>query len=280
MAKWVHDAERCDLFERIAASVWNRVGRAHSFNTDLKEIGITSDIIVDILEFNRTAYPNFKVYAQEGWQEKKYGSDMDVYVETNLNQYRWFALQAKILKKNNKYETLRDSSDNVKQWLKLRRLEKLSDCKAYYLLYNGKAVYTTKSNDMCDRDFNESQFGCSLIELDSIKRWVGSKSLGHRKKWIYVDPIFEDFHPRDAQPWRILTCCYHDKKAYKLYTIEEIVAANRNYEDLTRPLELEETKLDSNVDIPRDNRIINASNLADWTPGLRLVVRRTDNLEK
>lgn len=280
MSKPIEETERCELFEQIAETVWNRIIRAHEVNVDLKEIGITADILVDIQHYNKKGIPNFDLYAKPSWEENYFGSDIDVFIETNPNKYRWFALQAKILKKNNRYTTLRDSSDEFMQWEKLEILKKVSDCTPFYLLYNGKKDYSKNGYDYCDRTFLASQLGCSLVEPEDIEMFANKRN---RLDTRYVNPTFEDIHPDYAEPWRILTCCYQETWGYKLYSIEQIISSDPNFKKLSfEVLEDDSNDIEANEKVNIDdnnnnNPITIACKEAKWNPGIRIVVNRTDN---
>lgn len=99
MKKPIFATDRCQLFEGISREVWNRIILAHDIKVDLPEIGITSDIIVEILQFSKYHLANFDVYAKTGWNENVYGADIEIFIETNVNEYIMFGLQAKVLKK-------------------------------------------------------------------------------------------------------------------------------------------------------------------------------------
>lgn len=284
MGKPLEETERCLLFEVIAESVWKRIIRAHEVNIDLKEVGITADILVEIQQYNKKGTPNFDVYARPSHDEKTYGSDIDVFVETNSNKYRWFALQAKVLKKNNRYDTLRDSSDGTMQWDKLLLLEDLRGCKAYYLLYNGKDGYNKSGDDNCNRPFPPTQFGCSLVEPKIIKKFAAKTYPSGN----FRSPKFEDIHPTHAEPWRILVCCYLDTKGFDLYTIDEITASNPNFKKIEfERLQTEDTQNDNinsnekdELPFVEDNKINAALRKANWNPQLRFIIKRTDKLIK
>ena len=278
----LNDSARCKLFEDIASKVWKKIIKAHDVNANLPEIGITADILVKILQYNK-GLTNFDVYAKNSWNESMYGSDIDVFVETYKNQYRWFALQAKILKSSNQYDKLRYASGGIFQWDKLTLLEAVSGCKSYYLLYNGRDGYVHNGNDSCDRNFTESQFGCSLVEPMDIKR-IANKT---KANGSFIKATFEDFHPKFAQPWRILTCCYHDTIGFELYSLEVIKNSNPSFKLITASIsdkDIEEDNDDNetkeDVFMDNDNLISIASQNAKWNPGLRLVIHRTDNLEQ
>lgn len=273
MSKPLDETERCELFEQIAETVWERIIEAHEVNINLNEIGITADILVKIQHYNKKGIPNFDLYAKPSWEENYFGSDIDVFVETRPNKYRWFALQAKILKKNNRYDTLRDTSDEFMQWEKLELLENVSGCKAYYLLYNGKDNYKTSADDYCGRTFSESQFGCSLVEPSDIEKFANKRNA---KNTRYKRPRFEDIHPDFAQPWRILTCCYHETRNVELYSIGQIRNSDTNF----RKLSIDPNEIiieDEIINEDEINPINIATEEAKWNPGIRIVVNRTDN---
>lgn len=283
MRKILFATDRCKLFKNIATDVWNRIQLAHDVNVDLPEIGITADILVDILQFSKYHIANFDVYAEKGWKENIYGSDINVFVETNIGEYRWFALQAKILKKNNRYDTLRDSSDLIMQWDKLTLLEGVSGCKGYYLLYNGKHDFSYSGSDLCKNIFNEEQFGCSLVEPNIIEKLAGIKDSYGR----YINPKFEDIHPHSAQPWRVLTCCYLDTNNFILYSKNEIIASNPNLKKVDFYIKNEDGNLDYTEDektndksfkMVEGNKINIACKEANWNPSLSIIVNRTDGL--
>tara|TARA_A100000171_G_scaffold46746_1_gene51925 strand:+ start:15844 stop:16719 length:876 start_codon:yes stop_codon:yes gene_type:complete len=278
---------RCILFERIASEVWNRIIRAHDVNVNLREEGVTYDILVDILRFSKYHSGNFDVYAKPGYDENKYGSDIDVFVETSKNQYRWFALQAKILKSNNRYNTLRDGYSTTNpsyQWDKLKLLEGVSGCRAYYLLYNGKPRskdYVFNITDHCSRPYTEDQLGCSLVSVQVIERLGLKRNVRGTR---YVNPTYEDIHPNDSEPWRTLVCCMLDKAQVTLYEKAEISNYNSKFKPISE-ISLSEDIQDYEVDKEpsddfnenTDNRIAVASMKADWNPTFKIVINRSDS---
>lgn len=278
---------RCDLFQTIASKVWNRIIDAHDVGVNLREEGITYDILVEILRFSKYHNGNFDVYAKPGYDEKIYGSDMDVFVETSKNKYRWFALQAKILKSNNKYNTLRDgysASIPSYQWDKLRLLESVSGCRAFYLLYNGKerpSNYDFKETDYCNRPYTEDQLGCSLVTVPIIEKLGLKKNHGGTK---FINPTYEDIHPRHSQPWRTLVCCMLDKTEEILYAKAEVDSYNSKFTPIGEVFRGEESKElgangdSKNIQENNDNPITIASEKAGWNPSFKLVIKRSAEL--
>jgi len=271
-------SDRCQLFKIIAETVWYRINRKHNLGINDKEIAVTNDIIADILEYHQTTLKNFDVYARDSYLESEYGSDIDVFIETHENKYRWFALQAKLLKKNKRYNTFRDSSDGTMQWDKLYRLETLTGCKPYYLLYNGNQNNNFNGNDKCSQNFNEVQFGCSLVEPAIIEDLANQ-----RNGRGFISPHYSDIHPNDAQPWKILVCCELETDGFKLYTKEEI---SKSLSDLKL---ISTLKTDADQDVENDdlsndkgtisdstenpnNPISFGSKEAGWNPSVRIVI--------
>lgn len=295
MRKPISATDRCTLFKAIAANVWDRTKCAHEVDINIPEIGITADVLIDILQFSKNNISNFDVFARHSWNENTYGSDIDIFVETTLDNFRWFALQAKVLKKNNRYDTLRDSSDGVMQWDKLKLLEGVSGCKAYYLLYNGMRQFSFNDTDECNENFDERQFGCSLADVGVIENLANTTSANGR----FIRPKFEDIHPHNAQPWRILTCCYHDTQKYKLYKLNEILGSNPELKRLRfekiesdqpsdgdakndKPndgVSEKDIKInDAEITIVEGNKINQAMLESKWNPSIRIIIKRTDNL--
>jgi hypothetical protein len=298
MSKPIEETLRCKLFEGISKRIWHRVIRKHSLGLNDKEEAITNDILADILEYHQTSPLNFDVFARDGYLEKKYGRDIDIFIEVAPNKYRWFAFQAKLLKIGNEYTGLNHTSPSKKnagkQWLKLRRLEVASKggCKANYLFYNGKADFSITRQSNCNPlvNYTEEQYGCSIIDIETIKRIATTKGPGKKRRWIIPNPTFEDFHPQHARPWRELVCCWleNNPKEVTMYSYEDIKNSVKNYDRLVFKGEPKTNNNDDNMptkdndsksggqDIFSDNPIIQASLEANWKPGIRLVISITD----
>lgn len=281
--KALHETKRCQLFKEIAESTWNRIIEAHEVGVDLPEIGITADILVKILRFSKSVLPTFDVFAKKGWNEKMYGSDIDVFVEVGSGNFVWFALQAKVLKKGNRYTSLRDTSDSVMQWEKLELLESLSGCKGFYLLYNGLNNFHYDDADSCSIKFDQSQFGCSLVSPKDIKN-LAEQKIGER----YVNPKFQSIHPKFAHPWRILVCCNQKNYDRTLYKLNEILKSNPSLYRLKEEFidkgeyddELTNKNIERNIPIVPNNSINIACQESGWNPIFRIIIRTTESATK
>lgn len=252
-------SHRCQLFEEIADKLWKRICRKHSLGLNDKEEGITNDIIADIVEYHRDNYlNNFDVYARAGYKESITGSDIDLFVETEIDQYIWYPLQAKLLKLDQKYHFLHYPLKERQQWELLTELENYGAI-PYYLFYNGVNNFLYNGRDNCSREYNEKQFGCSIVKPIIVKNVYENNTL----------PEFTDFHITHSQPWRVLLCCHNHSETK--FSLQEI-------EDSNVYLKLEQVEQERKADkefFNSDNRIVTACEKTDWKPDYRIVVKRT-----
>lgn len=265
----LHSSKRCRLFIKIAEDIWNLVIRNHRTNTQANEPGITNNIIAEIRD-NVLSFPNIGVWANNGFREIDHGSDIDVFVETVPGVYIWWALQAKVLRLNGRYEGVSDLHRGEYQWDKLVKLSTISGCVSRYLLYNGVSDFVFNSLDTCSRQFNESQFGCSLVKIDYFKRIA-----------LERNPNFSDFHPDLAEPWRIITCCINSIRGEKvtLYSAAQIKKAISYYPDSNKTSDfIRELKENQSVNDFSENFINEISEELERKPEFRIVVRTTESI--
>lgn len=260
---------RCILFEEIAEHVWKHVIHNHSASMDVSEIGVTKDIISSIRN-HANRIPNFGVWANPGYNEDENGSDLDVFVETTTGQFVWYALQAKALRQNGRYQDMAGIRGGDYQWDKLNRLAQQGGCISRYLLYNGVSSYKHSGNDKCNRIFNEPQFGCSLVETSKVQHFA-----------LLRNPKFEDFHPANARPWRTILCCLHDLGQATLFSGLQIKRALDYYQTQVDVTNISQEERNDNAERLNDlgaNAINNISEGAGWTPYYRVVIRTTAGL--
>jgi hypothetical protein len=265
-------SKRCELFESIATDTWYKIIRNHRTSNQAREIGLTSDIVSEI-EDNRLSFPNIGVWALEARNERTNGNDMDIFVETATGQFLWWALQAKVLNLDGTYHdiaTLR--SGGQYQWDKLNRFSAASGCVVRYLLYNGLANYHYNGNDICTRNFNEDQFGCSLVKTTDVERLALAGPLS-----------FHDFHPNLAQPWRIITCCLFNTRNEKAtyYTAAQVREAVGIYSNSSGNTTIQDAK-NNNLRLNEFsvNAINDFSSAVERKPAYRIVIRSTASLNQ
>lgn len=199
-----------------------------------------------------------------------------------VQRYRYCFLAGEGSKKENRYTTLRDTSDTIMQWDKLALLEAATGCKAYFLLYNGKNNYSYSDTDSCNKIFKENQLGCTLVEPKDIERLASMKRAGR-----FINPTFEDIHPDYAKPWHILVCCNQRNLNSSRYSFGQILESNPllekvgvekidqiGIEDLTGYEGIDGIPLVSN------NSINIASRDSGWNPTFRIIIRTTSSLNQ
>jgi hypothetical protein len=267
---------RCELFEYIAERTWAHVIRNHAVGTEVSEVGKTNDIVAEI-RIAHAQNRNIGVWANNGWREIDHGSDIDVFVETQTDQFVWWALQAKVLKVDGRYDVTKPPGEE-QQWTKLERLARIAGCIARYLLYNGVANFRHTDADICYRKYTQEQFGCSLLEPAEVERV--SK---------FGRPRFNDFHPDSAEPWRIITCCHAQpqQQGLTLYTLAQVRDSVAYYEAivgnaalLQPPQALKDQEPIRKVNELPVNVITTLSEEVGRVPMQRMVIRSTSSLKQ
>lgn len=266
-------SRRCKLFEKIATDIWQHVIRNHRTGNQAREIGLTSDIVSEI-EDNRLAFPNIGVWALEARNERENGNDMDIFVESSPGRFIWWALQAKVLNLDGTYHDIAVlRSGGEYQWTKLNQLSINAGCVVRYLLYNGLATFHYNSYDICNRNFHEDQYGCSLVKIDDVERIA----LAGRAS-------FHDFHPNLAQPWRIITCCLFDtkKESANFFSATQVREAVKIYPHSSSNTDILNAISDSQqlMNNFTDNAINEFSESAEHKPAYRIVIRSTVSLNR
>lgn len=262
-------SKRCRLFEKIADDTWSHVIRNHRTGIQVNEPGRTNDIIAEIRD-NYLSYPNIGVWAANGWREIDHGSDMDIFVEATTGRFIWWALQAKVLRLSGYYEGLKDLHGGEYQWSKLNRLSALSGCVVRYLFYNGVSNYVFSDYDRCHRQFSESQFGCSLVNTADVERIS-----------LLRTPKFNDFHPKHAEPWRVIVCCVLSIKSESatFYSMEQIKNAVSIYPESDGNTEIvSENSYEGQVNNFEPDAINTFSKSIDRNPAYRMVIRTTKSI--
>lgn len=256
----------CELFRIISKRVWDKIIFHHSVNTEVPEIGLTNDIIAILRNYSRRN-GEIGIWANNGWNEKEYGSDIDVFIERSKGKFVWYAMQAKVLKINNNYDIMAKH-----QWEMLNHLNERACCITKFLLYSGVSDFQYFGHDICENGYHEHQFGCSLVKPD-IVRILSEKS----------NPTFYDFHPKVAHPWRSIVCCNTPIES-PLYSARQIRDAVTYY-----PKRLTETDVlydDSNfseVEFNSENRefpsISESNEEVGRTPKYAIVIKETKNTD-
>lgn len=190
----------CQLSSVISAHVWKNVITKHSVGIEASEIGVTSDIMTEILLYCQKS-GDTRIKVLKSIDEHASGSDFFLFLENPQynGHYYIVALQAKVLHTSETYRTLKDgyATGGRYQWEKLKEFELTEKSIAYYLLYNGVADFIPKNTD-CKGKYPPAQLGCTLVRPDEIQFIY--HTISHQ-------PHFTDIHEKYARPWRELFCC-------------------------------------------------------------------------
>lgn len=208
------DSCRCTLFEHLAAYVWDEVSLHHQQNIHCPEIAITNKIIALIRKSGDNE--NIGLWANNAIKEKVHGSDIDIFIEGETNQFHWYALQAKIMTQDKRYEGIH----RKRQWEKLSLLQSISGCIPFFLFYNGQQENNFTSNDPA-----EKQYGCSIVPVKEISTLAAK----------YAKLKYSDLHPKIARPWRELVCENIHNGNGRTYSVNQIRDAVSLYDDLLHP---------------------------------------------
>lgn len=221
--KWTQDmyrlstSNRCNLFELIAENVWDSITYNHRAKVQASELGITNGI-VSVVRTHQSLNHNFGVWSNPGVDEAVNGGDIDIFIETETDQFLWYALQAKVLKKEGRYDGL----ISKRQWDKLSNLQKQLKCIPFFLFYNGIDKKPETFKDCCGHEINEKQFGCTIVEIGKVKNIAILKS----------NPRYSDFNPEYGHPWRELVCCTAKRKNGTSFSLRQVQEAVSSYEGL------------------------------------------------
>src|SRR5690606_14604557 len=102
-----HNTTWCNVFQSFSQYVWYNLADRHSLNLNWDERGITDDLVYWLKSHSRYI-PGRRVIAQKAKHEDVDGNDIDLYIRIKKDEYLRFALQAKVLKKNKRYDSLGD----------------------------------------------------------------------------------------------------------------------------------------------------------------------------
>ena len=179
------------IAERIAESVWNRLGESWRLHVRLGEETLT-DLLV--LDFSTSALShNIKLLQTTKPQEAVQGTDLVVCVRRGTNNADIYAIQAKKLHRR-RYNCLDGTQMNT-----LENYARKSRAIPLYLLFNHVDYRVLNPSYWhCCQPRDERQFGCTLVPSWRIREAIsnhGCRTFGY----IHSD--------RAALPWRCAFDC-------------------------------------------------------------------------
>jgi hypothetical protein len=220
MSNLLHrNTNRCQLIKQISKEIWEDLISLHLTGQNSSEIYYTKKLVSRILTHTKSL--NYSVFAREPGLEKKWGSDIDIYIERGVNDFVLYAFQAKLLKIGQVYSDLDRFTKGSYQYQKLENYGIHKNCFVNYLFYNGVSGYSYTGTNKCRTEFKEDQFGLSYVGINNIKGTLSNKA-----NWN-----FGYFHPSLASPLSELVCCRNSKpNGIKSYDYTEITKELENFE--------------------------------------------------
>ncbi|MBK9479116.1 MAG: hypothetical protein IPN99_09825 [Bacteroidetes bacterium] len=256
----------CELFQELSVSIWRGVSENNANGNELSEDGITKNTIVSSIQRYVKSTRDRRIFAQRAIDEKRRGADLEIYIEVDHDSYLRFMFQAKVLKRNGKYNDVAHSNNKYggMQWDLLQRFSKTAGCQAYYLFYNGVAGFKHSGKD-CFGVYNQEQLGCSIAGISYVKKYCIKNNVSKIPFMVAV-PF--------SIPWRVLPCCQ------KVLMPDALNLGHRSYSSTDIDMDSSFDEIFGEQSSPfigdpelAESEIIN-DRLLDlgWTPSVRIVI--------
>ncbi len=265
---------KCELFENIAAEVWDLISSNNLRGNVLDERGITNDRIIGTIQNYVESRNTFEVFAQRARNEVDTGGDLEIYIETGFQRFIRVFLQAKIMKPGNVFTDLDRNSGSTgrKQYDSLSQYAAQAGCYGFYIFYTGIPDFYKNDYYDCKGQHNEKQFGCALIKIDAVKKHCVKSSSGSMRLNNIGGPI--------GKPWRFLTCCDLEIPSGLIYYSKEEIDMDSYFSNLF-------TDTYSNFVTPEsENRLSPLESInknihqGGWQPSARIIVTTRSLMRK
>ena len=258
--------EICNLFQELSANIWRGISENNANGNELSEDGITKNTIVSSIQRYVKSTKDRRIFAQKAIDEKRRGADLEIYIEIDQDSYLRFIFQAKVLKRDGKYNDVahRNSKYGEMQWDLLQKYSKIAGCQAYYLFYSGVAGFKHSGTD-CFGIYNQEQLGCAIARISHVKHYCKRNNVS-KVPFTAALPF--------NIPWRVLPCCH------KVLKSDALNFGHRFYSSA-------DIDMDSSFDEifgERSSQLIGDPELAEpeilndrlldlgWTPSVRIVI--------
>lgn len=231
----------------FSLETWDRISFARSrVGLKIYETTITQNLLLNITAFAETEILPIEIF--EATSEKSNGNDVEIVIEIEENKYIILPCQAKIIKKNKKYSSIKHKVGKTKDQIDLliQYAQKVKGIPIYlfYNFFDENSYLENVEKEIRKRyrSFNYEHYGCSIASAHSIKNNFKGLSLEGNIKWKI--PSFKDLHPSIAVPLYFIALNHNldsFKKLFltastpiqsvKVYSRDEIVNTNlwRNF---------------------------------------------------
>jgi hypothetical protein len=215
--------QHCENVRSFSRAVYSHLTEVFSYRLSFSELGLTDHFVLNLVRnTNWNGLQDVEIY-KVGWNiESVYGNDLDLFVQTNLGTYNWYALQAKVMSSNGSYKDLKEKTFALQQqWDKLLDHETQFNSKTFYLLYNGyyntrRPLATNPTRSDCIGIPPIQELGLGIVETGTIKTIRADKTPS-------ANLYFTDVFPQYIDSIRKLFCCKGSLPATKKqFTRDEI----------------------------------------------------------
>ena len=190
--------------EQMSADVWNRLKQSQQLSVRLGEETLT-DILT--LDFTRLAGRRaVKMFQTPKNKESQTGTDLEVFVSVAGGRAYRYAIQAKKLYPNKRYDNLnaRVGKHDLFQIDILEDYANQEGVVPFYLLFNYvHRLEATRHWHCCQTPVDEKQLGCTLVPSCRVRKAIGQRGC-RNFAFLHTDPAALPFRcrfdcPRDAR---------------------------------------------------------------------------------
>jgi hypothetical protein len=188
------------LLERLARATWERIKIGEQLDCSQGEETITD---INLLDMKRAGYPGMRIIKTNKPQESQWGIDWEWWIGSDrgaLSNGWWrFAIQAKKIDRQGRYNSLRHKIGRRFQFELLKQYAHKNQCIPLYCLYNFVPRDIHTFWHCCTTPYDQPQMGCTVAPIAAIAE-VFRKGASKKFEAVHKHPT--------VLPWRCLVGCY------------------------------------------------------------------------
>ena len=192
---FIENQTLCNWFKVFACKTWSRIGFTHSKKgLNIYETTLTQDFVFELINLFEEL-DTHKI--QESIDETANGNDLEIFIQQEDWNYIYFPCQAKLLYRNNQYETFKHKVGGEYQIDRLIRHANQFGGYPIYLLYNYYKPFTDPYINKIIKntyDLSIENFGCSITSAFFLRNTFINRGSTTKK------PKFNDIHLDYAHP--------------------------------------------------------------------------------
>lgn len=229
--------------ERLSRETWQRLADAKRLGIRLGEETITDLLSLDLL---RTNDPRIRLLQTSRYKERSSGTDFEWWIGQRGN-WRRYAVQAKKLGRNGRYESLTHRVRGRYQLDVLERYSLKNRAQALYCFYNSVNASDAANAWHCCKSFKANQLGVTVSPVQTVRPTLkisGTKNF----KYIHSDTR--------SLPWRCLVNC--PKRSARSPTTPQVFANQDNVHDVLPPYLESGIESGERIELPGDEEDLGA----------------------